>query len=129
MRCLLDTGAQVSTITESFFREHFSQTDLVDVTAFISISGAQGLAIPYLGYVELPLSLLGHSFIKMGFLVVKDPTGTSIAEKKKRVPGVIGSNILRDIRAKLQQEAGGNWLCIVGLMQWSGHTSSPSTKK
>ena len=110
MRCLLDTGAQVSTITESFFREHFSQTDLVDVTAFISISGAQGLAIPYLGYVELPLSLLGHSFIKMGFLVVKDPTGTSIAEKKKRVPGVIGSNILRDIRAKLQQEAGGNYL-------------------
>ena len=112
--CLLDTGAQVSTITESFFREHFPETDLVDVTAFISISGAQGLAIPYLGYVELPLTVLGHSFNNMGFLVVKDPTGTSIAERKKRVPGVIGSNIFRDVRERLLQDAGGhNYLEIL----------------
>ena len=114
MLCLLDTGAQVSTITESFFREHFPETELVDVTAFISISGAQGLAIPYLGYVELPLTVLGHSFINMGFLVVKDPTGTSIAERKRRVPGVIGSNIFRDIREKLRQDASGqNYLEVL----------------
>ena len=31
LRCLVDTGAQVSTITESLFSEHFAQRDLVDV--------------------------------------------------------------------------------------------------
>ena len=40
----------------------------------------------------------------MGLLVVKDPTSTPIAERK--VPGVISSNIFRDIRAKLCQHRG-----------------------
>ena len=39
INCLLDTGSQVSTITESFYNEHLAQeNDLVDVGQFISIS-------------------------------------------------------------------------------------------
>ena len=53
--CILDTGAQVSTLTESCFRENFSTEELVDICDLLHISGAQGAAIPYLGYIELPL--------------------------------------------------------------------------
>ena len=102
VRCLLDTGAQVSTITESFFREHLTHNEIIDVSEFISISGAQGLAVPYCGYVELPIEVMGRRFTDMGFLVVKDPHHPSMAERKRRVPAVIGSNILRDVNAVMK---------------------------
>jgi hypothetical protein len=39
LKSLLDSGAQVSTMTESFFREHLQgKYDLVDTSAFISIT-------------------------------------------------------------------------------------------
>ena len=72
VRCLLDTEAQVLTITESFFKEHIAQ-DLTDVSEFICIIGGHGQEIPYVRYIELPLQVAGQLFKNMGFLVVKDP--------------------------------------------------------
>ena len=107
VRCLLDTGAQVSTITESFFREHLIQEGHIqDVSRLIKISAAQGLEIPYVGYIELPLEFMGHTFEDIGFLIVKDPVGTPLVERKKLVPGVIGSNIFRDIKDSLATRGG-----------------------
>ena len=109
VRCLLDTGAQVSTITQRFYNENLSHEELIDVSKFISIKGAQGLAIPYCGYVELTITALGRVFHNMGFLVVKDPPDFSMGERKKLVPGVIGSNVLRDMKRTLQTELGGDY--------------------
>ena len=102
--CLIDMGAQVSTITESLFSEHFAQRDLVDVSTVIKIKGSYGLNIPYIGYVELSLSLAGEEFPDMGFLVVKDPVDEDMRRRKSQVPVVIGSNVLRDIRRKREQQ-------------------------
>ena len=105
MQCLLDTGAQVSTITESFYREHLAENGghVRDVSQMIRISAAQGLDIPYVGYIELPLQIMGHAFENMGFLIVRDPVGTPLLQRKKLVPGVIGSNIFRDVREELSR--------------------------
>ena len=45
MQCLLDTGAQVSTIMESFYREHLAEKErhVRDVSQLISISAARVL--------------------------------------------------------------------------------------
>lgn len=104
VRCLLDTGAQVSTITESFFNENFADELTMDVSAFIRISGAQGLAVPYIGYIEITVEALGKTFPNLGFLVVKDPINSPIADRKRKVPGVIGSNVLRDMKRSLQRD-------------------------
>ena len=97
-KCLLDTGAQVSTITESFFRAQLGAgRNLTDVSSMLKITAANGLSIPYLGYVELDIQILGHCFPGMGFLVVKDPPGENMRSRKEQVPGVIGCNILRNI--------------------------------
>ena len=57
--CLIDTGAEVSTITESFYKEFLAQgREVIDVTSYIKISASQGLEIPYVGYVELQLTAL-----------------------------------------------------------------------
>lgn len=89
--CLIDTGAEVSTITESFFKEHLSQgREVLNVSSYIRISASQGLEIPYVGYIELELNVLGSMFGGLGFLVVKDPVTITVQEWKNRVPGILG---------------------------------------
>ena len=45
--CLIDTGAEVSTMTESFYQEFLAQgREVIDVTSYIKISASQGLEIP-----------------------------------------------------------------------------------
>ena len=105
--CLIDTGAEVSTITESFYKEFLAQgREVIDVTSYIRISASQGLEIPYVGYVELQLTVFSHKFEGLGFLIVKDPVSTPIQARKKRVPGVLGSNVLRDMRKGLVTKYG-----------------------
>ena len=105
--CLIDTGAEVSTITESFYKEFLDQgSEVIDVTSYIRISASQGLEIPYVGYVELQLTALSHTFEGLGFLIVKDPVSTPIQVRKERVPGVLGSNVLRDMRKSLVTKYG-----------------------
>lgn len=102
MACLIDTGAEVSTITESYFMEHLSQgREVINVSSYIRISASQGLEIPYVGYVELQLTVLSNTFEGLGFLVVKDPVSSSVNERKKKVPGILGSNVLRDMHKQL----------------------------
>ena len=50
VRCLLDTGSNVSTITESFFEQHFHPT--LKTCEWLALSAANGLGIPYLGNFE-----------------------------------------------------------------------------
>ncbi|PIK58589.1 Transposon Ty3-I Gag-Pol polyprotein [Apostichopus japonicus] len=110
IRCLLDTGAEVSTITESFFLEHITQSgELVDVSAFLKISGATGVNVPYIGYVELPITVLGYVFPGMGFLVVKDSCDPQFVEKKRMVPGVLGCNIFRAMQRLLENKWGSDF--------------------
>ena len=92
--CLIDTGAEVSTITESFYKEFLAQgREVIDATSYIKISASQGLEIPYIGYVQL--TALSHTFNGLGFLIVKDPVSTPIQLRKEKVLGVLGSNVVR----------------------------------
>ena len=69
VRCLLDTGAQVSTLTEQCYRCHFSQHELVDISELVSVSGTQGQEVPFLGCVQLDVELAGEKFPGLWFLV------------------------------------------------------------
>ena len=73
VRCLIDTGAQVSTITEDCFQKYF-ETDghLVDLASRIRIVAANGLTVPYVGYIELDVVIFGVTLRSMGFLVKKN---------------------------------------------------------
>ena len=98
LRSLLDSGAQVSTITERFYREHLmGKYDLVDTSTFINITAANGWSVPYVGYLELDVSIMGTTYPQMGFLVAKDAEANHFAARKREVPGVIGSNILQRV--------------------------------
>ena len=90
--CLLDTGSMVSTITETFFKSNFEPwgQDRLRLCHWLQLRAANGLAIPYLGYLELDVKLCDKDIPGCGVLVVKDPTGGS----PSHVPGILGMNII-----------------------------------
>ena len=116
VKCLLDTGAQVSTLTESFFKDHIDK-EVIDVSAYLRISGANGMEIPYIGYIELTVEALDQRLANMGFLIVKNPIHSPIESRKREVPGVIGSNILKYLRRLDNTRTDGN-NAKEGRSQW-----------
>lgn len=90
---LLDTGATVSTISQSFYCTHLEgKLDLHQLNEEIDIECADGQLMPYLGYVLIDLATHGLSSVDVLkesiFLVVPD------SNYNKKVPVLIGTNIL-----------------------------------
>lgn len=73
--CLLDTGYMVSMITESFFESNFPAhiRECLKPCSWLWLIAANGLDIPYCGYLELEVEVLGKALPKMGVLIMKDP--------------------------------------------------------
>uniref|UniRef100_A0A3B1JWV6 Gypsy retrotransposon integrase-like protein 1 n=1 Tax=Astyanax mexicanus TaxID=7994 RepID=A0A3B1JWV6_ASTMX len=81
----------VSTVTESFFLQQFEPWghDRLQSCHWLQLRAANGLDIPYIGYLELEVLLCNKVMPRCGILVVKDPPGAS-----STVPGVLGMNII-----------------------------------
>ena len=74
--CLIDTGSMVSTVTETFFLNHFEPwgSDRLRSCQWLQLRAANGLSIPYVGYLELDVELCELlSIAQCGVLVVRDP--------------------------------------------------------
>lgn len=73
VKCLLDTGSEISTISESFFRQHLlgKEEDVFPAAKWLKLTAANSLPIPYMGYVELDMEAMGLNIPECGFLVVK----------------------------------------------------------
>lgn len=56
INCLMDTGSQVTTIPESFFNAHLSDHQLKSLDDLLEVEGANGQAVPYLGYINLDIT-------------------------------------------------------------------------
>lgn len=91
--CLVDTGSMVSCVSESFFRRYFEPwgQERLQSCHWLQLRAANGLAIPYIGYLELEVQLCGKLMPNCGVLIVKDPPGGVPAQ----VPGVLAMNIIR----------------------------------
>ncbi|KAK3700941.1 hypothetical protein QZH41_005652 [Actinostola sp. cb2023] len=74
VNCLLDSGSEVSTITESFFKKHFQGKDLLCTSGWLTLTAANGLDIPY------------------------DPEGKDARQRKQVVPGLVGMNIISKLK-------------------------------
>ncbi len=101
--CLVDTGSMVSTITEGFFAEHFQPQvqGILQSCGWLQLKAANGLDIPYKGYLELDVEVLGRTLSRMGILVVRDPPDVQTQTRKRNVPGLLGMNILQSCYQEL----------------------------
>ena len=94
VNCILDSGAEISTITESFYRKHLADRQIKDVT-WLKISAANGLEVPCVGYIETSLTVFEHTLPKVGILVMEDLKDEITRKRKEEFPGILGSNVLR----------------------------------
>ena len=92
-KCLIDSGSQVSIISESFYREKLSDLPLEPLDS-LKVTGAGGQTVPYLGFVRceigLPVHVVGVKENVSSLLLVCPDTDFS-----KRVPIIVGTNVLR----------------------------------
>ena len=96
IKCLIDTGSMVSTITESFYVKYLSTIPVIQ-EQFITLRAANGLDIPYVGYIETDIIVHGHAVKDRGILIVKDVSG-------REIPGLIGMNIISQCRDVFMSE-------------------------
>ena len=71
VRGLVDTGSEVTTVTERWVAENLQNSDLLPMTQ-VTLKAANGLEIPYSGIVIEDLELLGQKCEGVPVLVVKD---------------------------------------------------------
>lgn len=69
VECILGTGSMGATISEGLLPAELSGS----VTVLALVRDANGLEIPYLGYLEPDVEVLGCVIPTWGVLVVKDP--------------------------------------------------------
>lgn len=103
--CLVDTGSMVTTVTESFFNEHFSHMQRRDCR-WLGLKAANGLDIPYSGYIEVDVDILGQRILGRGVLVVMDPVNVTLQNRKAVTPGLLGMNILSECYRVLFEQHG-----------------------
>lgn len=53
---ILDTGSQVTTISEPFHSRYLASSPIRPIHHLLDVEGAGGQSVPYLGYVEVPLT-------------------------------------------------------------------------
>lgn len=90
---LLDTGSQVTTVSQSFYESHLSDHTIHPVSDILEVEGANGQAVPYLGYIQLSMQfpkefMSSQPEVQTLALIVPDTRSNST------VPVLIGTNTL-----------------------------------
>ena len=93
VNCLVDTGSQVSTISESFYKDKLQSHVQLQEGKWFPLSAANGLEIPYLGVTLVDVEVFGTCVKQVGFLVVKD--NPLVQASKIKEPGILGTNVLK----------------------------------
>ena len=99
---LIDTGSEVTTVTESWLHEHFPQTKPAYLN-WLRLKGAHGFDIPYNGVIEVTLTIGTQTLADIIVLVVKDSDDIETRDRKKQVPVVLGMNVLGKIENFLKE--------------------------
>ena len=99
---LLDTGANISTISTSKYQEIFPYQPIRSLDELkLDIEGAGGHKLPYSGYIEADIIVPGLlDMVSCLLLVVPD------TDYGKRVPIILGTNVLGLVKDRMEHKYG-----------------------
>ena len=95
---LIDTGSQVTMISQAFYENYmkpFVDKLLTTGPKYFTLTAANGLEVPYLGFLMLNVTIQGQNLPEVGVLVIKNIPGSK--EMREEIPGVIGMNVLQHL--------------------------------
>ena len=85
----------VTTLTETYFNDYLRP--LLDQPLqrcdWLQLTAANGSPIPYLGYIEVDMTVMGRVWPHMGLLITRDPSPTP--QLRESPPGLLGMNVIR----------------------------------
>ena len=99
-KALLDTGSQVTTITDEFVSAHPTLKLQNLKKSPIIISGAGGQSVPHQGYILLTMDALGEVTKNVPALVVP------VTEFRRSIPLLIGTNVILTLRDSIHKKYG-----------------------
>ena len=116
---LLDTGSQVSTVGEDFFKNHLSGVELKPLYDLLRVEVAGGSTLSYLGYIEVDLELPGklcspgEKSISALLLVVPQTLYNS------KTPVLLGTNVIYSCKSFVSksQKVPGVWSDVFKICQ------------
>ncbi|CAG2234441.1 unnamed protein product [Mytilus edulis] len=76
---------------------------------FNQLLGENGTCIPYIGYVEVDIDIMGQRLPNRGVLIVKDPIDSYTRMRKENVPGLLGMNFISLCKKLLQEDYGNQY--------------------
>ena len=99
---LLDTGSEVTTVTETWAAAHLQDRSLQQ--AFLTLRAVNGAEVPYSGILLVDIDILGKRCPDVPVLVVREPTELSLQQRKRRLPVLVGwtSSVHVSLRSQLQ---------------------------
>ena len=104
--CLIDTGSEVSILSEEFYVNHLAYNkEILNSNNWLKITGANDLQVPYHGYITVSISVLGEELHDVGVLIKKKNNAASTSTRD----GIVGCNILKRLWKKLYLDHGDHW--------------------
>ncbi len=108
IRSLMDSGSQVTTITETCYKQHFQGQDNIDNIKWLELSAGNGLEIPIVGVMTINITIKDTVFEDIHVLVVKDPQSSTVHARKLVTPAVIGNNVVTPLYQQVNVETNFN---------------------
>ena len=112
-KALIDSGAMISMMSKGYCDEHGYEIQPLD--HLVPIEGSGGADVPYLGYVEVRMHILGiHSFDQDVLMLVSHAT----THYHQRVPIQVDSHLIDQVTNCLRMNCNlfpnlGNWPMLV----------------
>lgn len=60
--CLLDTGSQVTTVSQSFYEDNLANLDIHPLGELLEVEAANGQTVPYSGFIEVDMTFPKNCF-------------------------------------------------------------------
>ena len=120
-RALIDSGSQVTSITEDLWKEHPKLRNVALSSADVSIEGASGHRVPYLGVIPVSLTIMNVVYEDVPAFVV--PTD----KYRRDVPILIGTNVIRTSKRDQQIKGGVNYMKLLQIENPAWHAAFSNT--
>lgn len=99
-KALVDTGSCVSTVSEEFYKRQLPHLKLHPISGILEIECADGKSLPYLGFVEADLRVVGIPLDHVQHCLLLVVPESKYSEK---VPILIGTNILTELQVGIRR--------------------------
>lgn len=104
VKCVLDTGSNVTTVSEQFVKEHLQHLVRPKQDLFwLNLKAANKSSIPIVGYIMVDIHIFKTLIQRVGLLIVK-------TEPTPGVPCLLGMNIIKHVRDTLFSVEGEGYL-------------------